>query len=231
MGPMAGHSAFGLKTQTACPLKRRGGLSSRMTSDTADTAAGTRAARAKSNRRPKITLNDDETALVRLAAKAQNKKPAQFMRDAVLAASNAAISAPAPKAPAPATTTLQAEAGDPAATVRKKLFLTPAENVLLEKEAKAAKLLQRDYMRLAVVAALTQAPPPRRKAVMGKIELAHEISMIAFQLKKIGNNLNQMAKQANTGLVPITEREIYYFLSLHQRVLTMSSAALEKVLA
>ncbi len=86
-------------------------------------------------------------------------------------------------------------------------------------------------MRLAVVAALTQAPPPKRKAAVSKNELAHEISMIAFQLKKIGTNLNQMSKQANTGLVPITEREIHYFLNMHQRVLTMSSAALEKVLA
>lgn len=203
-----------------------------MTSDTAATAAGARAARAEHNRRPKITLDDDEATALRLAAKACGKKPAVFMRDAVLAA----IKASQEGAHAPPTTTtspakLQAEPGDATATVRKKLFLTPAENSLLEKEAKAAKLLQKDYLRLSVVAAMTQAPPPRRRHVVSKNELAHEISMIAFQLKKIGNNLNQMAKQANTGLVPITEREIYYFLNMHQRILTMSSAALEKVLA
>lgn len=202
-----------------------------MTSETADTQAGARAARAKLNRRPKITLDDDEAAALRLAAKACGKKPAVFMREAVLAAVTAAASAP-PATPAAVRSRpkLQPEPGDPSATVRKKLFLTPAENTLLGKETKAAKLSQKDYLRLAVVAAMTQAPPPRRKAVVGKNELAHEISMIAFQLKKIGTNLNQMAKQANTGLVPITEREIYYFLSMHQRVLTMSAAALEKVL-
>ncbi|HEX2842158.1 MobC family plasmid mobilization relaxosome protein [Hyphomicrobium sp.] len=176
-------------------------------------------------------MDDDESALVRSAAKARGIKPAHFMREAVLAASRAAVSTPSPSATASSASKRQADPGDPEATVRKKLFLTPSESTLLEKEAQAAKLLQRDYLRLAVVAAMTQAPPPRRKAVVSKNDLAHEISMIAFQLKKIGNNLNQMAKQANTGLVPITEREIYYFLSLHQRVLTMSSAALEKVLA
>lgn len=203
-----------------------------MKSDTADTAGGARAARAKLNRRPKITLSDDETDSLRLAAKARGVKPAVFMREAVLAAIKAAA-AQAPTAPATAQppAKLHAEPGDKGATVRKKLFLTPAENALLEKEAKAAKLLQKDYLRLAVVAAMTQAPPPKRKHVVSKNELAHEISMIAFQLKKIGINLNQLAKQANTGLVPITDREIYYFLNMHQRVLTMSSAALEKVLA
>lgn len=201
-----------------------------MVSDTADTQAGARAARATHNRRPKITLNDAESTALRVAAKARGVKPAEFMRDAVLAAIKAAQAPVAPAATMPPAK-LRAEPGDEGATVRKKLFLTPPENTLLEKEAKNAQLLQKDYLRLAVVAALTQAPPPRRKAVMGKSELAHEISMIAYQLKKIGNNLNQMAKQANTGLVPITEREIYYFLNMHQRVLTMSSAALEKVLA
>lgn len=203
-----------------------------MKSDNADTQAGARAARAKLNRRPKITLDNDEIAAIRLAAKARGVKPAVFMRDAVLAAIKANEKAPPPASPAagPSQPNLKAEPGDVAATVRKKLFLTPAENTLLKKETRAARLLERDYLRLSVVAAMTQAPPPKRKAVVSKNDLAHEISMIAFQLKKIGNNLNQMAKQANTGLVPITEKEIYYFLSLHQRVLTMSSAALEKVL-
>ncbi len=205
-----------------------------MTSDTAATAAGARSARAKHNRRPKITLDDDEATALRLAAKAHGVKPAVFMRNAVLAAIKASqVGAHTPMAPATKTSPakLHAEPGDVAATVRKKLFLTPAENMLLEKEAKAAKLLQKDYLRLSVVSAMTQTPPPKRKHVVSKNELTHEISMIAFQLKKIGINLNQMAKQANTGLVPITEREIYYFLNMHQRVLTMSSAALEKVLA
>lgn len=205
-----------------------------MKTHTADTRAGARAARAKLNRRPKITLDNEETSALRLAAKAKGVKPAVFMREAVRAAIKA-THAEAQAAALPVTATppakLHAQPGDTAATVRKKLFLTPAESALLEKEAKAAGLLQKHYLRLAVVAALTQAPPPKRKAAVSRNELAHEISMIAFQLKKIGNNLNQMAKQANTGLVPITEREVRYFLNMHQRVLTLSAAALEKVLA
>ena len=55
--------------------------------------------------------------------------------------------------------------------------------------------------------------------------------MIAFQLKKVGTNLNQLAKQANSGLAPITRNEVVYFMNTHQRILTLSVAALEKVLA
>lgn len=158
-------------------------------------------------------------------------KPAHFMRAAVLEAIKATE---AQAAPQPATAPLKpviAEPKDEAATVRKKLLLTKDENALLVKESKAAALQQQDYMRLSVVAALTNAALPKRKATVSRNELAHEISMIAFQLKKIGANLNQLAKQANTGLVPITRNEIMYFMNMHQRVLTLSVASLEKVLA
>lgn len=66
---------------------------------------------------------------------------------------------------------------------------------------------------------------------MSRNDLAHEIAMVAFQIKKAGTNLNQLAKQANNGLVPITRSEVLYFMNTHQRVLTLTTAALEKVLA
>lgn len=207
-----------------------------MASDAEAAATGTHAARARRlNRRPKITLDEADTARLRLAAKARGLKPAVFMRQAVLAAIQAsednASGAPAARPTNGKTGTRSAQPKDSAATVRKKLFLRPDENGLLAKEAKAAALLQQDYMRLAVVAALLQAQPPKRKGAVSKNELAHEIAMIAFQLKKIGTNLNQLAKQANTAMVPITREEILYFMNTHQRILTMASAALEKVLA
>jgi len=173
---------------------------------------------------------------------ARGMKPAAFMRNAVLAAIKATEEgaqadtpeefAPAVPAPAPPSmSSLVTTAKDPSATVRKKVFLTPDENKRLAKEAKLAMLLQQDYMRLAVVAALMQVPPPKRKAVMSRNDLAHEIAMVAFQIKKAGTNLNQLAKQANNGLVPITRSEVLYFMNTHQRVLTLTTAALEKVLA
>lgn len=201
-------------------------------------AAGAHAARARLNRRPKFTLHDSDAARLRLAAKARGLKQSAFVRKAVLAAihktegnTSASPAAPASRPPNARTSPHTTQAKDPAATVRKKLFLRPDENSLLVKEAKAAALLQQDYMRLAVVAALLQASPPKRKPAVSKNELAHEIAMIAFQLKKVGTNLNQLAKQANTAMVPITREEILYFMNTHQRILTMASAALEKVLA
>jgi hypothetical protein len=213
-----------------------------MASDADAASTGAHSARARRNRRPKVTLDESETARLRLAAKARGMKPAAFMRNAVLAAITATEEgaqadtpeefAPAVPAPAPPSmSSLLATAKDPSATVRKKVFLTPDENKLLAKEAKLAVLLQQDYMRLAVVAALTQVPPPKRKAVMSRNDLAHEIAMVAFQIKKAGTNLNQLAKQANNGLVPITRSEVLYFMNTHQRVLTLTTAALEKVLA
>lgn len=197
-----------------------------MVSAVGSAAAGPRSSRARLNKRPKITLADDETARLRLAANARGMKPAQFMRQAILDAVKATESSPLP---------VRSEGmGDGAALlhakVRKKLFLSETENDLLLKAAKAAGLLQQDYMRQCIVAGLTQAAPPKPKASVSRNALAHEISMIAFQLKKIGNNLNQMSKQANTGLVPITRTEIVYFMNMHQRVLTLSVASLEKVL-
>lgn len=201
-----------------------------MASDAASIAAGAHAARARLNKRPKISLNDFESARLKAAAKARNMKPAQFMRMAILEAITASEQRTGAMAPAQSAAHLPAVASD-TPTVRKKLFVTADENSLLVKEAKAAGLLQQDYMRQSVVAAMTNATPPKRKAVVSKNELAHEISMIAFQLKKIGTNINQLSKQANTGLVPITRSEILYFMNMHQRVLTLSVASLEKVLA
>jgi hypothetical protein len=177
------------------------------------------------NRRKKLQLSDEHAARLRLAAKKAGLDEASFMRNAILRgieALEAGETAPAAQFD---------NAKNAGATVRKKLFLTPDENGLLKRESKAAGLLQQDYMRHAVRAALTQAPPPKRKASVTRNELAHEISMIAFQLKKAGTNLNQIAKQANTGLVPITRAEVIHFMNTHQRVLTLSVAALEKVLA
>lgn len=197
-----------------------------MVSAVGTAAAAPRSSRARLNRRPKISLADDETARLRLAANARGLKPAQFMRHAILEAIRGAETGLA----APGLDGTRSDASLPAGKVRKKLCLSESENALVVKAAKAAGLLQQDYMRHCVLAALTHQAPPKPKTSVSRNALAHEISMIAFQLKKIGTNLNQMSKQANTGLVPITRNELVYFMNMHQRVLTLSVASLEKVL-
>lgn len=197
-----------------------------MASTTADHSAAVKSTRSpRHNRRKKIQFADHDAARLRLAARSLGLDEAAFMRRAVLRDVNAweatATAPPMQKA---------AQAVEPA-PLRKKLFLSKQENELLKAAAKAAGLQQKDYMRAAVVAALTNTPPPRRKLNQERDRLANDISTLGFQLKKLGTNLNQLAKQANTGLVPVTDAEIRYFQNMHQRLMTMIAAALEKVLA
>ena len=62
------------------------------------------------------------------------------------------------------------------------------------------------------------------------LELA-ELHELAMQIKKLGTNVNQLAKQANQGMVPIERREITYMLNQHQLVMSNAIAAIEKSLA
>lgn len=212
-------------------------------SSTADApAVAARSARGRNDRRPKFTLDETDAERLAKAAKAKGIKRAVFVREAVLAALKASETGAdavkdAPQNSASVHAALQpfaalaAKPKDPNATVPKKLFLTPEESALLHKETRLAQMQQRDYLRLSVVAALVNAAPPKRKASISRSDLAHEISLISFQLKKLGTNLNQLAKQANHGLVPITDAEIRYFNNYHQRVMTLATTALERVLA
>lgn len=61
--------------------------------------------------------------------------------------------------------------------------------------------------------------------------LAHEINQVGLQLRKVGVNVNQLAKQANAGLVPISRTEAIHMMTEIELALSRTLAALERVLA
>ena len=54
-----------------------------------------------------------------------------------------------------------------------------------------------------------------------------EVHQLAMQIKKLGTNLNQLAKQANTGMVPISREEILYILNQHQLLMSHALSMFE----
>lgn len=114
---------------------------------------------------------------------------------------------------------------------RKKVPFTDSEVVRLREEAKAAGMTEAKYMRQAVLACWGETPKPKRRACHDDLKLTHNIGLLAFQVKKLGTNVNQLAKQANTGLVPVSRAEVQYLLNQHQMLLTRAIAAIEAVLA
>jgi hypothetical protein len=69
---------------------------------------------------------------------------------------------------------------------------------------------------------------PKRKRNRDTDKLADEVHALAMQVKKLGTNVNQLAKQANIGLVPISRAELQYVLNQQQQLLSAAAAYLEK---
>lgn len=223
VGPYAGHSASGLETQIACP-QTPGGFIAPMTTTAADTRIRSTATRARMNRRQKVAFTDDELARLRLAAKGAGIKASQFIHRAVVSQLSESGAKPGASTGAPVPLS------DAQAHLKRKFRLTPDDAERLRSAAKAAGLHQHEYVRSAVMASITGVPGPRPKKTAATNHLAVEIARLAFQVGKLGNNVNQLARQANTGLVPLTRAEIEYFNNMQQRLLTLATAAIEKVL-
>ncbi len=90
---------------------------------------------------------------------------------------------------------------------------------------------QAKYMRQAVTAMWHHTPKPKRKPGREQRDLVHQLSHLSFQLKKFGTNVNQLAHQANAGMVPISRPEVEYVLNHHQILLSRIIAAVEKLAA
>jgi hypothetical protein len=55
--------------------------------------------------------------------------------------------------------------------------------------------------------------------------------MVGVHLRKVGVNINQLAKQANAGMVPISRQEAVNMMTELQLIMTLARAALERSLA
>lgn len=114
---------------------------------------------------------------------------------------------------------------------RKKVGFTADEEVKVQAAADAAGLTETAFMHAAVLAAVGLASPVRPNRNSGRHALAQVLARLEFQWKKLGTNINQLAHQANAGLVPLRRAEIDYLLNQHQLLFSDSKATLEKLLA
>ncbi len=112
---------------------------------------------------------------------------------------------------------------------RKKVGFRPDEEALLQAAANAAGLTECAYMHAAILAAVGLASPPKPTKNSGRHAMAQELSRLAYQWKKLGNNVNQLAHQANAGMVPIRRVEVDYVLNQHQLLFSECKALMEKV--
>lgn len=113
---------------------------------------------------------------------------------------------------------------------RDKLTLPPDLKLRVAAEAEAQGMAKATFMVQAIETAVGVArPTPRRKRKITDDKLIHALHAVAIQIKKLGTNVNQLAKQANQGMVPITPAEAQYMKNQHQLLLSAATAFFEKV--
>ena len=118
---------------------------------------------------------------------------------------------------------------------RIKVQFTDAQAEALAQQADATGQTVAGYIRGTVLATLAEhaekgGRPRSARHHAALLQLA-EIHALAMQIKKLGPNINQIARQSNAGMVPITRAEVIYMLNQHQVVMSKAIAALERALA
>ena len=97
-----------------------------------------------------------------------------------------------------------------------RVQLTPTERAELERRAKAAGCILSEFARIVLLSDLKAPAPSARDP--------EAIRALAFQLSKIGTNLNQLAHVANERRALVREREL-------REVVGEVAAAIDKVIA
>jgi hypothetical protein len=114
---------------------------------------------------------------------------------------------------------------------RIRVQLTAVQASRLAELADVAGVSQSEFMRSlldSATGAAVKAPKPRRES--GTMLQLVEIHELAMQVKKLGTNVNQLAKQANAGLVPLRRDEIQQMLAQHEELMVRAIALVEKAL-
>lgn len=89
---------------------------------------------------------------------------------------------------------------------RIKVQYAPSETARLRKEAEARNVKLAAYIREASLT--KQAVAGSRVKGSETLKLSAEMAMYTAHLRRIGNNINQLAKQANSGMVAVTHEEM-----------------------
>ena len=114
---------------------------------------------------------------------------------------------------------------------RVKVQFTVEQLAQVDERAAACGVPTARYLReLALHDAGLQQKPPKPSSTRDAMLQLAEIHQLAMQVKKLGVNFNQLARQANTGMVPLTRNEIVYFSNQHQLMLARIAAVFEKLI-
>jgi len=115
---------------------------------------------------------------------------------------------------------------------RIKVQFTDAHLAALKDKADSLGMTVAAYVRAAVLVDMDNVPDkptlPKKPHVHAALLELSEIHSLAMQIKKLGTNVNQIAKQANAGMVPVKRSEVVYMLNQHQLIMSQAVATLEK---
>jgi hypothetical protein len=117
---------------------------------------------------------------------------------------------------------------------RIKVQLTNGQQQKLAKLADEARVSQSEYMRSLLDSVDGPIPvakplPPKRPPPFAQQQLM-EIHELAMQVRKVGVSINQLARQANTGMVAIRRSEVEAMLAMHEELMLKAIAHVEKAL-
>jgi uncharacterized protein (DUF1778 family) len=115
-------------------------------------------------------------------------------------------------------------------TRRPKVAFSDDELSVVKDAAKNSRRTLSRFMRESVLAAAGEGVKPKVMKGRDSQELLHLLHVLAVQIKKHGTNVNQLAHQANAGMVPVSRKEIEYILNMEQLLLSKATAAVEKIL-
>lgn len=115
---------------------------------------------------------------------------------------------------------------------RLKVGLSAPDYAAVADRASAAGMTTAAYVRQLIAFDIGRtATPPKPRSDANLMTLLAEVHILAMQIKRIGINVNQMARQANTGMVPLTVPELRVMQTQVADVMTRALALFDKVLA
>lgn len=114
---------------------------------------------------------------------------------------------------------------------RRQVAFSDAELLEVKDKAKAAGRTQAKFMRDAVLAALGEGAPPKIKRTVPRDQAVAELARVNWLLANLSKNVNQLARQANSGMVQVKRAEVLYLLNQHQMALSQTAAVMERLLA
>jgi len=112
---------------------------------------------------------------------------------------------------------------------RIKAGVTAETYGLLRTRAKDAGMTLSRYVNALIEANVGLSEPPRRPKNPVRDELLHTLNNVFAELCRIGRNVNQLARQANTGMVPLSRQELEDSLSVVQMTAVEIKDALEEL--